>query len=319
MWLATTKFIDAAATGLAADGVVDRSIGTSKRQDNRLQPSEAARIAIIRSSGEVQMGEAAHAAEAKNQPAKKGDATKQRQRSNKQKDGGKKDEAPKQAKTKSVKRRLKESHKSRRRGTLPQSAPKDEVKALPVAEADRQGDAMAHAEDGFGAGNKNIDAEGKYLDSMKNFPYEQKIVQIRSHTELCLDGAGQRERGSLQLYPCAGRKSSIQRKQHQEWLFDDQTGKIKAFHGGLCLEAVERNTNGGRVQLWPCVVRKDRAEHFEAQMWEYDAVNQQIRNKEGICLRTPNPKQKGGVVHMWACSEREAGQNWGMIKVGGAQ
>merc|ERR1712006_22245 len=76
------------------------------------------------------------------------------------------------------------------------------------------------------------------------------------------------------------------------WLGSSQ---IKARHG-KCLDASERNKNGGKVHMWDCNTLNPN------QQWRYDAVTLQIKSSDGRCLDASERNKNGGKVHMWDCN-----------------
>merc|ERR1719359_2356162 len=65
--------------------------------------------------------------------------------------------------------------------------------------------------------------------------------------------------------------------------------------GGQCLDATERDKDGGKVHMSPCSHKQKN------QQWSYDAKSGQIRAIHGKCLDAAERKKKGGEVHMWTC------------------
>jgi len=78
---------------------------------------------------------------------------------------------------------------------------------------------------------------------------------------------------------------------------------IKATHG-LCLDASQRSTNGGKVHMWACDVNNQN------QQWTYNAATKQIKATHGVCLDASQRNTNGGKVHMWACNTNNQNQQW---------
>merc|ERR1712137_226767 len=74
--------------------------------------------------------------------------------------------------------------------------------------------------------------------------------------------------------------------------------------GGLCLDASERNKDGGKVHMWTC----DRGNHN--QQWIFDVEKGRIQNAHGKCLDASERSKDGGKVHMWSCIDNEPNQEW---------
>merc|ERR1712100_751902 len=73
---------------------------------------------------------------------------------------------------------------------------------------------------------------------------------------------------------------------------------------GICLDASQRNTNGGKVHMWSCDTSNQN------QQWRYDAGTGQIKNRYGICLDASQRNTDGGKVQMYSCSTSNANQKW---------
>lgn len=82
-----------------------------------------------------------------------------------------------------------------------------------------------------------------------------------------------------------------------------QTGQVKAIHG-KCLDASQRNTNGGKVWMWDCDANN------QAQQWTYTASAKQIKATHGKCLDAGQRNTNGGKVHMWDCNANNQNQQW---------
>jgi len=78
---------------------------------------------------------------------------------------------------------------------------------------------------------------------------------------------------------------------------------IKAVHG-KCLDASQRNQNGGKVHMWNC----DASNHN--QQWAYNPTLKQIKNVHGKCLDASERNDDGGKVHMWDCATSNPNQQW---------
>jgi hypothetical protein len=81
------------------------------------------------------------------------------------------------------------------------------------------------------------------------------------------------------------------------------TQQIKSKQG-ICLDASERNRNGGKVHMWSCDTNNAN------QHWVYNAQTGQIKSKQGICLDASQRNRNGGKVHMWSCDTNNVNQQW---------
>jgi hypothetical protein len=81
--------------------------------------------------------------------------------------------------------------------------------------------------------------------------------------------------------------------------------EIKNRHG-ICLDASQRSSNGGKVHMWACNTGNAN------QQWNYNPTTGQIKNRHGICLDAAQRSSNGGKVHMWACNTGNANQQWSL-------
>ena len=84
-----------------------------------------------------------------------------------------------------------------------------------------------------------------------------------------------------------------------------KTQEIKNRHG-ICLDASQRSSNGGKVHMWACNTGNAN------QQWNYNPTTGQIKNRHGICLDASQRSSNGGKVHMWACNTGNANQQWSL-------
>merc|ERR1711959_156773 len=87
---------------------------------------------------------------------------------------------------------------------------------------------------------------------------------------------------------------------------------MKATHG-KCLDASQRNTNGGKVHMWDCNTANQN------QQWTYTTSTQQMKATHGKCLDASQRNTNGGKVHMWDCNTANQNQQWsysGLKKTG---
>jgi len=96
---------------------------------------------------------------------------------------------------------------------------------------------------------------------------------------------------------------SCEEARNQLWSYDEETRLVHHVEG-KCLDASQRNTNGGLIHLWTC------DETNPNQIWDYDEESQQMKNRHGICLDGPEPDSVGSRVHMWACDTENRNQHW---------
>ena len=81
----------------------------------------------------------------------------------------------------------------------------------------------------------------------------------------------------------------------------------QASHGRFrlsrCLDAKQRQTQGGVVQTWACDPTNLN------QLWHIDVASGLIKNRDGICLDHGGATyQNGGSVFMWACDPTDKNQ-----------
>jgi hypothetical protein len=81
--------------------------------------------------------------------------------------------------------------------------------------------------------------------------------------------------------------------------------QIKAVHG-ICLDASQRNTRGGKVHMWSCDTSNQN------QQWVYNSGTGQIKALEGNnkCLDASERNRNGGHVHLWDCDTNNQNQQW---------
>jgi len=140
----------------------------------------------------------------------------------------------------------------------------------------------------------------------------QNNNKLDNGKKLCLD-ASQRDKngGKVHLWEC----NADNKNQH--WDFDKEshvaiddpdTGLVKAVYG-KCLDANQRNSNGGKISMWSCNPNNAN------QQFVYDNKKKMIKNKHAdkngdfYCLRK-GESVNGGMVNMWKCDEDDWGQKW---------
>lgn len=118
----------------------------------------------------------------------------------------------------------------------------------------------------------------------------------------CLDAPGwdRRNGGLVYMYNCLD--ASDPSLVNQQWRYDATTLQIKSG-GGYCLDASERNKNGGRVHMWDCDTRNLN------QQWDYDSRTGQVKVRHGKCLDTPWLGWWGW-VQMFDCDTNNSNQQW---------
>ena len=89
-----------------------------------------------------------------------------------------------------------------------------------------------------------------------------------------------------------------------------ESNLVKNRHG-ICLDANQRNTNGGLVHMYAC----DPAN--KNQQWSYDESTGLIKNLDGICLDANPRKTNGGTVKMYQCEAHNPNQQWDYNKITG--
>jgi len=81
---------------------------------------------------------------------------------------------------------------------------------------------------------------------------------------------------------------------------------------GVCLDAKQRNKNGGVVQMWDCDPTNLN------QLWKLDAETGLIKNVDGVCLSDASAgNTPGGGVVTWACDPTLKNQQWTYEPVSG--
>jgi len=91
---------------------------------------------------------------------------------------------------------------------------------------------------------------------------------------------------------------------------------------GICLDASERNQNGGKVHMWNCDANNKN------QQWSYNPSTMQIKVTDGLCLDASERERNEAVtltnairqittlsktrekVHMWNCDVNNKNQQW---------
>mmetsp|Transcript_97658 Transcript_97658/g.188346 ORF Transcript_97658/g.188346 Transcript_97658/m.188346 type:complete len:526 (+) Transcript_97658:68-1645(+) len=124
-------------------------------------------------------------------------------------------------------------------------------------------------------------------------------------------------------------------------------GHVKNRHG-ICLNAEERDLEGGKVNMWECkpgqvgeqwtytpstkqlkvrkgfcldaptamgngVVMWTCHENREAQQWVYNSSTGLLRNKNNVCLTAPQPGTKGSKLETAPCDEAVQSQQWNLV------
>lgn len=83
----------------------------------------------------------------------------------------------------------------------------------------------------------------------------------------------------------------------------DDKNQIKV-KDGICLDASQRNTRGGKVHMWNCDANNKN------QQWSYNPSTKQIKVTDGLCLDASQRNRSGGKVHMWKCNIHNKNQQW---------
>lgn len=93
----------------------------------------------------------------------------------------------------------------------------------------------------------------------------------------------------------------------------DSLPRIQHRHG-ICLDASQRNTEGGKVHMYDCMTSNYN------QDWSYDGGSGEIKNQHGMCLDARDRRKRGIEVAMWKCQGND-NQRWtynshtGQIKI----
>lgn len=112
------------------------------------------------------------------------------------------------------------------------------------------------------------------------------------------------------------------------WIRCDKDFRIK-IRNGNCLDASERNKNGGKVHLWTCDASNKNQRWRYQHSWRGRTLQERrgrqscsgkgfndalIRSTHtggnGKCLDASQRNTDGGKVHMWACDEDNINQFW---------
>merc|ERR1711865_834222 len=125
---------------------------------------------------------------------------------------------------------------------------------------------------------------------------------IKARVGHCLHVPNFRSRTKPVMYGCNTANRS------QKWDYNSATGLIKSSYG-VCLDASQRNRQGGKVRMWGCNARNYN------QQWSYNKLTGQIKNKHGICLDASGRTSQNGLVHMWRCNVRNANQQWKIVRL----
>jgi len=91
--------------------------------------------------------------------------------------------------------------------------------------------------------------------------------------------------------------------ENQMWEYNKKTGLIKHLHGN-CLDASERNKNGGKIHMWSCNADNKN------QQWQFSSTTGILKIKEGKCFDSDQRNKNGGRVHMWECNSNNINQKW---------
>lgn len=83
----------------------------------------------------------------------------------------------------------------------------------------------------------------------------------------------------------------------------DDKNQIKV-KDGICLDASQRNTRGGKVHMINCNHANKN------QQWSYNPSTMQIKATDGLCLDASQRNRNGGKVHMWNCNANNKNQQW---------
>jgi len=80
---------------------------------------------------------------------------------------------------------------------------------------------------------------------------------------------------------------------------------------GVCLDAKQRNVNGGLAQMWGCDPTNLN------QLWNMDETTGLIKNRDGGCLDASDRNKPGSLVLTWACDPTDVNQQWRFDPVSG--
>jgi len=88
---------------------------------------------------------------------------------------------------------------------------------------------------------------------------------------------------------------------------DPKHGQFKS-KAGKCLDASQRDMDGGKVHMWDCDVNNQN------QQWTYTGENGAssglLKAQYGRCLDASERNKEGGKVHIWSCNSANQNQIW---------
>ena len=129
------------------------------------------------------------------------------------------------------------------------------------------------------------------------YPDVPRGCTVRAQTQLFRNPAASSTQGA----PCSTRNTCVCRRGKDA----GETQEIKNRHG-ICLDASQHSSNGGKVHMWACNTGNAN------QQWNYNPTTGQIKNRHGICLDASQRSSNGGKVIMWACNTGNANQQWSL-------
>ncbi|KAK3248571.1 hypothetical protein CYMTET_41965 [Cymbomonas tetramitiformis] len=165
----------------------------------------------------------------------------------------------------------------------------------------------AHAQNGYGWYKQSCypdDSNNGYDYSGSHGYYECIKFPLRSKFGFCLETEGD-GRAATKVHMSSCDSSKLE----QKWQYDG-TMISSAKFPGMCLDAAERNSDGGLVHLWNCDP-SIRNQHWRITDSGGDHV--EIKATHGKCLDVSHNTRntEGGLVHMWSCGgQTNDNQKW---------
>lgn len=131
----------------------------------------------------------------------------------------------------------------------------------------------------------------RYNYRRRRYSRNVRNVKIKLRAGYCLRTNRLNRSGSpvSMYYNCNANSRNL------KWDYNSATGQIKN-HQGICLDASQRNTHGGRVHMWGCNTGNWN------QQWTYSPQTGRIKNRHGICLHATRSRSNGARVNMARCA-----------------
>ena len=119
--------------------------------------------------------------------------------------------------------------------------------------------------------------------------HPSEVVSVRIGENLCLDSSERRRHGKLYAKKCDG-------SSNQSFIYEKDTGLLKfADNLQYCVDASQRNRDGGLVHVWTC------DKNNKNQQWQINKNNQLKIKSDNFCLHHPEDNR----VSMWNCAKKK--------------